>query len=82
VQEPISLDQSKHRNPVKLVDVYWALPVNRLRVVCDCGSHIDTPSNFSLAICPRCRRAELWHSVDPRPVSGPWSEPVMENVVR
>jgi hypothetical protein len=63
---------------MRLVDVSWAQPVNRLVVRCDCAMEFIWPSNVSLAQCPVCRRAELWHSVDPRPESGPWSEPVME----
>ena len=60
-----------------LMDVMWALPVNVISVVCDCGHGFIHPTNYSLARCPRCGRAELWHSVDPAPQSGPWSEPVM-----
>jgi len=66
---------------MKLIDAYWALPVNRLRIICDCGITLDHPSNVSLVLCPGCQRAELWHGVDPAPHHGPWSEPVMENQV-
>lgn len=66
---------------MRLVDARWALPVNRLAVVCDCGVMLDHPSNVSLVTCPACGRAELWHSVDPRPNAGPWSEPVMQRAM-
>jgi hypothetical protein len=62
---------------MRLVDAFWALPVNRLWVICDCGEILGHPSNVSLVTCPTCRRAEFWHGVDPKPSSGPWSEPVM-----
>jgi hypothetical protein len=65
-----------------LIGVRWGSPVNRLTVKCNCGLTIDWPANVSLVTCPRCRYAELWHSVDPKPASGPWSEPVMENRIR
>jgi len=61
-----------------LTDVYWSLPVNRIRVLCDCGQLLDHPTNVSLVVCPECQRFELWHHVDPKPESGPWSEPVMQ----
>jgi hypothetical protein len=64
-----------------LIDVYWSLPVNRIRVLCDCGRTLDHPTNVSLVVCPQCRRFELWHSIEPRPQSGPWSEPVMQHRV-
>jgi hypothetical protein len=64
---------------MRLVDARWALPVNRLTVVCDCGVTLDRPSNISLVQCPLCRRAELWHSVDPVVPGRMWSEPVMRN---
>jgi hypothetical protein len=68
---------------MKLVDVYWTPRVNRLVVTCDCGNAIDHPSNYSMVVCNVCRRAELWHSIDPVPPAGQqWSERVMENVVR
>ena len=66
-----------------LKDARWALPVNRLSVLCDCGAYLDHPSNVSLVICPLCRRYELWHSLNPgAPKGQPWSEPVMKNEVR
>lgn len=64
---------------MNIVHVRWSIPVNRLTVICDCGCSIDWPSNVSLVRCPRCGRQELWHDVDPKPQSGPWSEPVMRN---
>jgi hypothetical protein len=64
-----------------LINVRWGLPVNTLVVFCDCGEILYRPSNYSLVECPVCRRRELWHSVEPKPLSGPWSEPVMTNLV-
>lgn len=65
---------------MKLVDVRWAVPVNRLTVKCDCGCTINWPSNVSLVVCP-CGRRELWHDVEPKPRFGPWSEPVMRSAI-
>ena len=65
---------------MQLRDVRWASSVNRLTVACDCGAVLDHPSNVSLVVCPMCGRYELWHSVDPRPQEGPWSEPVMRQI--
>lgn len=52
-------------------------PTNIVGVHCDCGVFFAWPSHISLATCPGCNRQDLWHAVDPRPESGPWSEPVM-----
>lgn len=49
-----------------------------LAVKCDCGVHFAWPSHVSTAECPGCGRQELWHKVEPRPETGPWSAPVME----
>jgi hypothetical protein len=62
-----------------LLDVYWSLPVNRLVIQCDCGITFDAASNYSVVRCPRRGKVELWHSVDPRASSGPWSLPVMQH---
>lgn len=64
-----------------LINVYWAWPVNILEVYCDCGQRLLRPSNYSLVECSWCGRRELWHSVEPKPEQGPWSEPVMANHV-
>jgi len=64
---------------MRLIDAYWAHPVNRLWVHCDCGELLNHPSNVSLCQCPKCDRAELWHGIDPKPKSGIWSEPVMQS---
>lgn len=48
-----------------------------LAVQCDCGVRFAWPSHVSLAQCPGCGRAELWHKVEPRPAEGMWSERVM-----
>jgi len=42
---------------------------------------MTVPSNYSVVVCLVCRKAELWHSVDPKPEEGPWSLPVMHNAV-
>jgi len=46
-----------------LVNVYWPLPVNRLRVLCNCGATLNCPSHVSLVQFPKCGRSELWHGV-------------------
>lgn len=67
---------------VLLIDVGWAWPVNVLAIVCEpCGVGFRWPSNVSLVKCPRCGVQELWHEVEPKPATGPWSEPVMMNLV-
>ena len=53
--------------------------INFLAVSCECGCDFVWPTNVSLARCPQCQKEELWHSVDPKPKKGPWSEPEMEN---
>lgn len=64
---------------MKLVDVYWSSPVNRLKVQCNCGILLDAPSNVSVVKCPLCQKEELWHSVDP--AEGIWNMPVMEHAL-
>jgi hypothetical protein len=51
--------------------------VNILAIICDCGVSFVWPSHVSLAECPGCQKRELWHDVEPKPATGPWSEPVM-----
>jgi hypothetical protein len=53
------------------------LPVNLLAITCDCGVKFAWLSSVSLAQCPFCGKQELWHDVDPKPSSGPWSERAM-----
>lgn len=65
-----------------VIDAYWTPHVNHIRVVCDCGQLFDHQTRISLARCPRCGRAELWHGIYPKDDTGPWSEPVMQNLVR
>lgn len=55
---------------------------NVLIIRCDCGTKFAAPSDISLVKCPGCSCEELWHGVDPKPLSGEWSEPVMENLVK
>lgn len=64
---------------MKLIDAYWTPGVNHLWVACDCGALLNHPSKVSLCQCPKCGRAELWHGIDPRPASGPYSESVMQS---
>jgi hypothetical protein len=66
---------------MKLVDVMWSTPVNVISVVCDCSAGLIHPARISLVTCPYCGRQELWHAVDPKPASGPWSERVMDNEI-
>jgi hypothetical protein len=62
-----------------LVDVLWSFPVNTLIVECACGITFFWPSNYSVVRCAKCNSQMLWHSVDPKLKSGPWSLPVMEH---
>lgn len=62
---------------MKLLDVRWSLPVNKLIVLCDCGLLMEHPSNYSVVRCCHCNRQELWHAIEPKPQTGPWSLPVM-----
>lgn len=66
---------------MRLIDVVWNPYVNLLIIRCDCGIVFQAWSRFSLAACPACGKAELWHDVAPKPETGSWSEPVMANVV-
>jgi len=50
-----------------VVDAIWSDPVNEIVLVCDCGTRFSWPSNFSLAECPSCRRAEWWFPMWPEP---------------
>lgn len=65
---------------MKIVDVWWTPTFNYLRIQCDCGATLDHETRASMAQCPACGRAELWHAVAPRPETGMWSEPVMEGL--
>jgi DNA-directed RNA polymerase subunit RPC12/RpoP len=67
---------------MKLIDAYWTPSFNRFLILCDCGAMLDHSSRVSLVICPTCGRRNLTHGVEPRPRSGPWSEPVMELALR
>jgi uncharacterized Zn finger protein (UPF0148 family) len=68
---------------MRLIDVRWNSYVNMLTIACDrCAIVFVWPSNIGLVECPICRQGQLWHSVEPKPNTGPWSEPVMENCVR
>lgn len=53
------------------------MPVNIIAVLCNCGVRFAWPSNISLAQCPGCGRAELWHKVEPRGAGSVWDQPVM-----
>jgi len=63
---------------MSVIDVQWTPHVNVLMIECDCGYCFVHLTCYSAAKCQRCGRMELWHSVEPRPIEGIWSLPVME----
>jgi hypothetical protein len=60
-----------------LVDVLWDAHSNVLVVEC-CGARFTAPAWRSPVRCPQCGVVELWHGVEPKPTTGPWSLPVMK----
>jgi hypothetical protein len=66
---------------MQLTEIYWTPYVNLLTLKCECGMTFQAWSRFSIATCPACKKAELWHDVDPKPEKGPWGLPVVQNRV-
>lgn len=55
-----------------IIDVYWTPQVNRLVIRCECGAVFDHPAWYSIHICPRCAKKQIWHGGDPKGTGTKW----------